>query len=69
MLDRRQRLENLEGAFALRRGWGLAKGLRGARILLVDDVLTTGATANECAKVLVEHAKADKVVVLTVVRG
>jgi predicted amidophosphoribosyltransferase len=44
-LDRRR---NVRGAFALRRG----VALHGARLLLVDDVKTTGATINECAKIL-----------------
>lgn len=43
-----QRAENVLGAFAVRRG----VGLRDARLLLVDDVKTTGATIDECAKVL-----------------
>ena len=42
------RYENVRGAFALRRG----VVLRNARLLIVDDVRTTGATLDECAKVL-----------------
>lgn len=70
-LRRGQRLKNLKGAFALRRNW-LRKprlDLKGRKILLVDDVLTTGATANECAKVLKREAGAEKVVVITAARG
>lgn len=63
-LDRADRLTNLEGAFAMRRD-----GVRGRPVLLVDDVLTTGATASECARVLREEGGASKVVVITVVRG
>lgn len=67
-LDRAGRLENLSGAFKLSRNRRILKELEGADILLVDDVLTTGATANECARVLREEGKANKVVVLTVAR-
>jgi len=42
------RARNVAGAFAVRRGHKLA----GRRICLVDDIKTTGATLNECAKVL-----------------
>jgi len=43
-----QRIDNVRGAFKLSRG----AALPGARILLVDDVSTTGATLSECARVL-----------------
>jgi ComF family protein len=43
-----ERTANVRGAFALRKG----VTLRDARVLLVDDVKTTGATLEECAKVL-----------------
>ena len=42
------RARNVRGAFALRHG----REIRGMRIVLVDDVLTTGATVEECARVL-----------------
>jgi len=44
-----------------------AAGLAGQRVLLVDDVLTTGATVNECAKVL-RRAEVESVTVLTLAR-
>jgi ComF family protein len=45
-LDARVRRTNLRGAFAV------AAPLAGRRVLLVDDVMTTGVTARECAGVL-----------------
>jgi ComF family protein len=47
-LSRQARLRNLRNAFTIRRPHDLA----GKRILLVDDVFTTGTTLNECAKAL-----------------
>ena len=46
--DRTERMENLRGAFRLRR----KSDVRGLRVLLIDDVLTTGSTLSECARVL-----------------
>lgn len=54
-----QRARNVAGAFAVRFGHKLA----GRRICLVDDIKTTGATLNECAKTLKE-AGASKVFAL-----
>lgn len=47
-LSRADRLRNLEGAFELHRGIGF----KDMDVLVVDDTMTTGATADECAKVL-----------------
>jgi predicted amidophosphoribosyltransferase len=43
-----ERAENVRGLFTVRRGVTLDD----SRLLLIDDVKTTGATVNECAKVL-----------------
>ena len=70
-LDREERLKNLRGAFAVAktRFWEPKIDLQGRRILLVDDVFTTGATTNECARVLRREGGAEKVVVITATRG
>lgn len=65
-LARGQRLRNLRGIFAMRL---FAPDVRGRNVLLVDDVLTTGATTHECAKVLKKEAGVEKVVVITAARG
>lgn len=62
-LTRRERLRNLRCAFAVRD----AKPLAGRRILLVDDVYTTGTTLNECTKTLLK-AGALSVSALTLAR-
>ena len=48
-LDRRTRQANLKGAFALARGCRLEPA---QRLVLIDDVFTTGSTLNACAAVL-----------------
>ena len=55
------RWENVRGAFSARRR------VDGAHMLVVDDVMTTGATASECARML-KQAGAARVSVLTLTR-
>ena len=62
-LTNAKRRANLAGAFALRAGVDLT----GKRVLLIDDVLTTGATAAACARVL-KRAGAAHVALATVAR-
>jgi ComF family protein len=64
LLSRDERLANVNRAFALWPGGTL----KGKRIVLIDDVLTTGATTDACARVLRE-AGAVEVCVWTVARG
>ncbi len=63
-LTRRQRRDNVHGAFAVVR----EGRIRERNILLVDDVMTTGTTAAECARVLL-RAGARQVLVATVARA
>jgi ComF family protein len=63
-LTKQQRVKNMRGAFAVRNGVKLS----GARIVIVDDVFTTGATTSACAKAL-RAAGAGEVCVWTVARG
>jgi ComF family protein len=62
--DRRRRMQNLRDAFGLRRN----APVQGKDLLLVDDVLTTGSTLDECARVLLAGG-ARSVRALTVARG
>lgn len=63
-LTRPQRAANVRNAFRLRR----KTRLNGQKIILLDDVLTTGATTSACAKVL-QKAGAGEICVWTVARG
>lgn len=63
-LTRAQRSQNVQQAFTVDQPTALA----GARIVLVDDVMTTGATASACAHCLLQ-AGASEVCVWTVARA
>jgi competence protein ComFC len=60
-LSEAERLNNLAGCFGF-------SGEAPTKIILIDDVITTGATVNECAKVL-RAAGAEEILVLACAKG
>ena len=64
LLTRKERLENMRKAFAS----NSSTDIHGKRIILVDDVFTTGATTSACALALKQGGAAE-VCVWTVARG
>jgi predicted amidophosphoribosyltransferase len=61
-LKAKERFANLKNAFEV------VETIAGKRLLLLDDVMTTGATVRECSKTLVK-AGAKEVVVVTLARS
>ena len=57
-----KRMSNLKNAFEVK------GNVAGLRLILLDDVMTTGATARECSKAIIK-AGAEDVVVVTVARS
>lgn len=64
-LSRKERHQNVKNAFAVHPS--AQARLTGKAVMLIDDVFTSGATLNECARIL-KKAGAGKVFVLTVAR-
>ncbi|MBP7765840.1 MAG: ComF family protein [Deltaproteobacteria bacterium] len=62
-LTRQEREKNIKGAFETARPGQIAD----KNLILVDDVYTTGATVNECARIL-KHSGAADVAVVTLAR-
>ena len=62
-LNAKERRDNVKGAF----GVSQPAAVKGRKILLIDDLYTTGSTVRECARVL-RRAGAERVEVLTVAR-
>ena len=64
-LNYSDRVKNLTKSFILNSKY--IDTIKGKNILIIDDVFTTGSTANECAKIL-KRFKANKVFVLTLAK-
>ena len=63
-LGRKERMDNIKNAFSVTE----SRKIAGKRVLLVDDVYTTGATVDECSRMLIKYDAAC-VDVLTVARA
>jgi len=63
-LSDNKRLENVKGVYDVKE----PSLISGKRVLLIDDVMTTGATINECAKILMRQGKVKYVDVFTLTR-
>lgn len=62
-LSKAQRLENIQGAYKIRH----YKKINNKKIILFDDIFTTGSTVNECCKMLY-NAKPKEICVLTIAK-
>lgn len=62
-LTKLQRIENVKGAFCIKD----ETKVKGKKIILVDDIYTTGSTVNECSKVL-KKAGASEICVVTIAK-
>jgi ComF family protein len=61
-LPRKKRFENIKGVFDVKK----PENIHNKTLLLVDDIFTTGATINECSKVLLKYgAKETRVLTLS----
>ena len=62
-LNKEERQKNIQNAYQLRNG----KTLENKKILLIDDIYTTGSTVNECSKIL-KQANPKKIGILTIAK-
>ena len=65
LLSLEDRYNNLKNAFQLNKKYSSL--IKGKVVAVIDDVMTTGTTTNECCKVLLRHG-ADKVYVVTLAK-
>ena len=62
-LNKKQRQQNVQNVYKLNNG----EIIKGKNILIFDDIYTTGATCNECAKTL-EGAQPNKIGIITIAK-
>ena len=62
-LNREERQKNIQGVYILKN----KERLNNKKIILIDDIYTTGSTVNECCKIL-KKAKPRKIDVLTIAK-
>ena len=65
-LSKKKRLKNVKNAFKINES--KLNQIAGKNIILIDDVITTGATINACTKELLNNGKANKVSVISLAR-
>ena len=63
--DRRERLNNIIGSFSIKNNIENMRRIKNRNIILIDDVVTTGATLEEAKKVL-KQMGAKKVIAFTI---
>jgi len=64
LLDKQKRHDNIQGAFIVK----APENIKGKTILIVDDILTTGSTIEECSRML-KQAGAVKIIAAVVATG
>ncbi|WP_042678720.1 ComF family protein [Anaerosalibacter massiliensis] len=64
-LNRHDRIRNIEGVFKIKDSIEFMD----KEILIIDDIITTGSTVSECAKVLLQEGKGRKVYALSITSG
>ena len=62
-LNKEDRMENIQGVYELRN----SKHLNNKKIILLDDIYTTGSTVNECC-IILKEANPNKIGVLTIAK-
>lgn len=62
-LDKEKRIENIKGAYYIKN----EQILKNKKVLLIDDIFTTGSTVNECSKIL-KQAEAKEIGIFTLAK-